>query len=161
VEPALLALAGALDSIGLSRWASATQWVYPAANVLHVLGTVMLVGGIGVLDLRVAGLWRRLPLDALSRALTPIAILGLVVQVASGTILFAADGEALAGSAIFRLKLVLILFALANVALFRCIGSRPAAEGSPTPTPLARASALISLALWVVVATLGRLIAYY
>ena len=74
MESVLLALAGWLETVGLRQWANATPWVYPLANVLHVVGVVLLIGGIGVVDLRVAGLWRRLPLVALSRALTPIAV---------------------------------------------------------------------------------------
>ena len=80
MESVLLALAGWLETVGLRQWANATPWVYPLANVLHVVGVVLLIGGIGVVDLRVAGLWRRLPLVALSRALTPIAVAGLVIQ---------------------------------------------------------------------------------
>src|SRR3546814_12453572 len=79
----------------------------------------MLVGGIGVVDLRVIGLGRRLPMAELSRALTPVAVAGLVLMAASGSILFAADGAALARSAIFERKLILIAAALANAAAFR------------------------------------------
>src|SRR3546814_7788223 len=79
----------------------------------------MLVGGIGVVDLRVVGLWRRLPMAELSRALTPVAVAGLVLMAASGSILFAADGPALARPAIFERKLLIIAAALAHAAAFR------------------------------------------
>ena len=158
MEPALLALAGWLEGLGLRQWAGTTPWAYPIANVLHLLGLVMLVGGIGVVDLRVAGLWRGLPLEALSRALTPVAVAGLAIQLASGLVLFSADGEALAGSTTFHLKLLLILVALANAAAFRWRWRR--SEDRATPSFLARTSAALSLALWLAVGTLGRLIAY-
>ncbi len=161
MEFLLLALAGWLDAAGIEDWARGTAWVYPFANVLHVIGVVMLVGGIGIVDLRVAGLWRRLPLLALSRALTPIAAAGLALQFASGFVLFAADGEALASSSTFHIKLVLLAIALANAAAFRMYWHRNAAVNSFAPSPLAKVSALVSLALWLAIATVGRLIAYY
>jgi hypothetical protein len=161
VEFLLLVLAGWLDAAGLVDWARGTSWVYPFANVLHVIGVVMLVGGIGIVDLRVAGLWRRLPLVALSRALTPVAAIGLAVQFASGLVLFAADAEALSGSTTFHIKLVLLVLALANAAAFRMYWHRNAAVNFFAPSPLAKVSALVSLALWLAIATVGRLIAYY
>lgn len=156
----LLALAGWFDGIGLRGWASATPWAYPAANVFHVLGLAMLLGTVAILDLRVAGLWRRLPLAELSRALTPVAASGLVVLAVSGIILFAADGTALAASSTFRIKLLLVLIALANAAIFRLVWQRQAERRGGSPPGIARVSAAGSLALWLGVATLGRLIAY-
>lgn len=156
----LLALAGWFDEIGLRDWASATPWAYPAANVAHVLGLAMLLGTIAILDLRVAGLWRKLPLSELSRALTPVAASGLVVLAVSGIILFAADGTALAASSTFRIKLLLVLLALANAAIFRLLWQRQAERRGGSAPRIARVSAAGSLALWLGVATLGRLIAY-
>lgn len=160
MESVLLALAGWLDAVGMRQWASATPWVYPAANVLHIVGVVLLIGGIGVVDLRVAGLLRRLPLVPLSRVLTPIAVAGLIVQACSGLVMFAADGEALAGSATFRLKLVLIAAALANAIAFRMAWRRRPNKLGFVLLPVARLSAVLSILLWFSVATAGRLIAY-
>ena len=157
---ALLAYAAWLDAVGLAQWSRASPWIYPIANIAHLLGLVMLVGGIGVVDLRLAGLWRALPAAALSRALTPVALAGLAIMVASGTLLFAADGAALAASDTFHRKLVLIALALANALAFRLIWQRRVNAGQELPLPLGRAMAALSLLLWLAVGTLGRLIAY-
>ncbi|TCD05545.1 hypothetical protein EYB45_06785 [Erythrobacteraceae bacterium CFH 75059] len=142
--------------------------IYPWANVLHVLGVALLVGAIGILDLRIAGAWRRLPLEALSAALTPLAATGVAVQAASGLVLFAADGQALAASGVFHAKLALMAAALLNAALFRwrwrslAHASRTRGEvvAREEPPASARLLALASLALWIAVLILGRLIAY-
>jgi hypothetical protein len=160
VEAALLGLARWLDWAGVSAWSAASPWVYPIANVAHLLGLVMLVGGIGVVDLRVAGLWRRIALAPLVRALTPVAVVGIAIQAASGTILFAADGAALARSGVFHLKLVLIALALANALAFRLMWQRRIETWSEPPPIAARAMAGGSLLLWLWIGTLGRLIAY-
>lgn len=134
-----------LAASGLTAWASGGA-VYPLANVLHLFGLVLLIGSIGIVDLRLLGAWPALPLEALQRALTPLAIAGLVLLVASGSVLFAADAESLAGSSVFRWKLLLIALALANALLFRRV-HRPA-------------MAAVSLVAWLSVAVLGRMIAY-
>lgn len=159
MEAALLGVAGWLDAAGISLWARSGSWVYPVANSFHLLGLLMLVGGISVVDLRLAGLWRTLPAAALSRALTPVAIAGLAILAASGTILFAADGAALAASATFQWKLALVLIALANALAFR-LWWQKRVEAGAEPGPAARAMAGLSILLWLSVGTLGRWIAY-
>ncbi|MCR5871591.1 MULTISPECIES: DUF6644 family protein [unclassified Sphingomonas] len=160
MESLLLSAAAWLDAVGIAGWARGSALVYPIANTLHLLGLVMLVGGIGVVDLRIAGLWRALPIAPLSRALTPVAIAGLAVMTASGIVLFAADGRALATSDIFFRKLVLIALALVNAVAFRLIwGDRVAGWSGEVPTA-ARLMAVVSLLLWLAAGTMGRWIAY-
>jgi len=160
VEAALTAFAHWLDAMGVGPWARGSAWAYPFVNSVHLLGLVMLVGGIGVVDLRLAGLWRSLPAAALSRALTPVALGGLVLLVLSGSALFAADGVALARSVTFHRKLVLIALALANALLFRLLWQRRVEAGESVPPLIGRTSAVASLAMWLGVGALGRLIAY-
>ena len=160
MEPLLTTAATWLDAVGVGPWARGSAMVYPVANTLHLLGLVMLVGGIGIVDLRVVGLWRTLPIAALSRALTPIAMGGLLVMAASGTILFAADGDALAGSQTFARKLIVIALALANAAAFRLLWRTKWDDWRSAAPGAARAMAALSLALWLTAGALGRWIAY-
>jgi hypothetical protein len=150
------AFAAAVEGSALGAFARGSGWAYPAANLVHLLGLVLLIGGIGIVDLRLAGAFRALPIAALSRALTPVAIVGLVCLALSGPVLFAADARSLVQSDYFRIKLLLILLALANAAAFRRLWS----PASPEATPLLRGLAIGSILLWLVVAALGRLIAY-
>jgi hypothetical protein len=152
------AIAVWLDAAGLRAFAGGDN--YPWINSVHLLGLVMLVGAIGAVDLRIAGVWRGLPMAALSRALTPVAIAGFVILIASGSLLFAADGVALARSDTFLRKLVLIALALANAIAFRVIWThRMSGWGAVAPTP-ARIMAAASVFLWLMIGLQGRLIAY-
>jgi len=150
------AFAAAVEASQLGGFARGSAWAYPVANLVHLLGLVLLLGSIGIVDLRFAGLLRALPLDALSRALTPIAIGGLALMAASGPILFAADATTLARSATFGWKLALIALALLNAIGFRWL--RRGHEGDPRA--IERAMAVASILLWLAVAALGRMIAY-
>jgi hypothetical protein len=153
----LSAVADAVAGTAFAQWAMSSSMAYPVANTVHVLALVMLLGGIGLVDLRVLGLFRRLPLGPLADALIPVAAAGVLILTASGSVLFAADAKALAESGTFRTKLVLIAIGIANVALFRWLhGGR-----MPDPPPLAaKALALASLLLWISIAVAGRMIAY-
>jgi hypothetical protein len=150
--------AAELEASPLGVFVRETAWAYPAANVAHLLGLVMLVGAIGVVDLRVVGFWRALPLPALSRALTPVALIGLAVMVVSGPLLFAADARALVGSSVLGWKLALVGLALVNALLFRRLWpERRLGEAAPL---LARVAAAASIGLWLWIGALGRWIAY-
>lgn len=153
----LQAAAEWLAASPLGQWTAESALAYPIANTVHVLGLVLLLGGIGLVDLRLLGAFRQLPLTPLARALVPIAAAGVAVMAASGLIMFAADAEAMARSGTFRIKLVLIAAALANVALFRWrYGSHPAEPVAPG----ARLLGGLSLILWTGAAVAGRWIAY-
>ena len=115
----LNAFGEAVQSSPFGVWAGGEA--YPIANLVHILGLIMLVGGIGILDLRLAGLFRRIPTAALAAALTPIAIAGLLLMIPSGATMFASDASTLVNSVTFRTKLLLILVALANAIAFRFI----------------------------------------
>lgn len=117
----------------------------------------MVVGSIGIVDLRVLGYGRTLPMHRLSAALTPIALAGFALMMLSGTILFAADAPALARSPVFLTKLGLIALAGLNALAFR-IGWRRLVDDPPFGAKILAAG---SLGLWLSVVVAGRLIAYF
>jgi hypothetical protein len=149
-------LAAAIEASQLGAFARGSSWAYPLANLIHLLGLVLLIGAIGIVDLRIVGLFQTLPLDPLMRALTPVAIAGLLLMALSGPILFAADAAALAQSPTFGWKLSLIFLALVNALSFRSVRSGKTRK----PAALERVLAATSIMLWLTVAALGRLIAY-
>ena len=154
----LSAFGEAVQTSPFGVWAGGE--IYPIANLVHLLGLVMLVGGIGILDLRLAGLMRRLPVAPLSAALTAIAIAGLLLMIPSGATMFASDAAALVHSATFRWKLLLIVLALANAIAFRFLWRARIERWDLDPPPLGRLMAAGSILLWLSVAALGRMIAY-
>lgn len=150
------ALAAAIEASAIGSFVRESAWAYPVVNLLHLLGLVLLVGSIGVLDLRIAELFRALPLAHLSRALTPLTLGGLALMAISGPLLFSADAVALSRSSTFGWKLALIAVALVNALAFRWLWRDSLGELSP----LLRSMAIASLVLWLWIAALGRLIAY-
>lgn len=129
---------------------------YFQINLVHLLGLTMLVGAIGVADLRTLGAGRHVPAPDLHRFLVPIGVAGLVLMLASGTLMFLADAKGLIGAGVFQLKVALIAIGVSNALLFhRLFGDL--SGGAP---PAAKAMAAFSLTVWLCAAAVGRLIGY-
>jgi hypothetical protein len=144
-----------LEDSALGQWMRA-GWGYPFANVLHLGGLVLLLGSIGLLDLRLLGFSRRLEVEQVSRLLTPLGVVGLMVLLATGVMLFSADATALLGNRMMQVKLLAIAVAVLNALAF---GGRLHAWRHHPP-PLGRAMAAVSLLAWPTVLVAGRMIAY-
>lgn len=146
----------AVERSGLGQAARSTIWLYPLANLAHVLGAALLLGAIATFDVAVL---RRMPAAAaLARVAIPIATFGLLLQIVSGAVLLSAEASALVRNPAFQLKMAMLLIGLANVALFHGLFGRGLARGGSLDA--ARPFAALSLAVWVIVLLAGRAIAY-
>lgn len=152
--------AAQLEASATGAWMRESGWAYPVVNLVHLAGLVLLVGNMLLLDLRLLGFGRGFDLAAASALLTRLAVVGLVLLLASGSLLFAADAAPLAGNGMMQLKLALIAVGIGNALVFRWTWQRHL-EGWDRHAPLAgRAQAAFSLGCWLVVAGLGRWLAY-
>lgn len=151
-----------LESTALGVAVRQSSWLYPAAEVVHILGLALLIGCAVMWDLRLLGLSRRLPVSDMARHLLPGARAGFAVAVASGLLLFLADAVAIAANPAFRIKLLLIAAAVLNTGVFHARSFHSVAEWDvgTLPPRSARAAAVLSLCLWSLAAVAGRLIAY-
>ena len=149
-----------LEGSPLGEWMRSSALAYPVANVVHLLGLVLLVGPIALLDLRLLGLARDLPLPRLSRILTAWAVVGLVLLGTAGFLMFAADASPLLANGIMQAKLWVIALGVANAVLFRALWNEHLTRWDLAPPMLGRAQALASIAIWVTAGVLGRWIAY-
>ncbi len=151
----------ALENSGLGEAMRQSLWLYPAANVLHVLAAGVLIGAILGFDLRLLGLGSRVPVAPLASLLVPMAATGVLLALPTGFLLFTADATAVAGNPVFPVKLSFIAVGLVNVAAFH-FGALRGIEGWGNHVPAAaRVAAVVSLAAWLGAASAGRLIAYF
>ena len=152
--------AEAVGSSDFGQWASGSALAYPWANVIHLLGLVMLVGAIGIVDLRLMGAFRAIPVAPLYRSLIPVAVAGLILMVPSGATMFAADATGMAGSAVFRWKIALVAVAIANAVAFHLLWRRRIDQWDAAPPIAGRVMAAGSITLWLTIGTFGRMIAH-
>src|SRR5512134_1184484 len=72
--------------------------LYPATEVLHILGFVLLVGSVVALDLRLLGAGRAIPIQPMAQLLLPISRVGFVLAIFMGLLLFSADAAHVVGN---------------------------------------------------------------
>jgi uncharacterized membrane protein len=153
----------ALEWLQATRIASTigeNEILFPWIESVHVLAIVLVVGTILIVDLRLLGVAsRELAVRRVMRDVIPYTWGAFAVAALTGSLLFSSDAVHYAHNRLFQAKLVLLVLAGLNMAVFHLIGVRDIErwDTGTGHTPLAtRAAAAISLALWIGVVALGR-----
>lgn len=149
----------ALEQSGLGGQMRQSLLLYPAVEILHIFGFVMLVGSILGFDLRVLGLGRRLPLESFARHAVPLAMAGFLLAAPMGFLLFVTEATSIAANPAFQVKLACIAIGLLNAGLFH-LGPWRGLVQQGEVTLAARLGAVVSLLAWGGAIIGGRLIAY-
>jgi hypothetical protein len=125
---------------------------------LHLLGVVVVVGSVVVMNLRLLGLGRVLPVRALHGFLIPLCLVALLAVVPSGLALFALHAQALIGRGVFFYKMLLLFAAAINALIFYTGSFQTVAswDAGRLPPAGARLAALVSLLIWIAVIGCGQ-----
>jgi hypothetical protein len=153
---------GVIESTALGLAMRQSTWLYPAVETVHIIGLAILVGSIAVLDLRLMGFSRGLPVRKLASHTLPWTVGSFFLILPSGLMMFAAHATDFISSPVFALKMGLIFAGVINAAVFHVTVFRSAGawDQDVMPPLAARASAALSLLLWLTVIACGRLLAY-
>jgi hypothetical protein len=138
-------------------------FMYPVVESVHVLTLCLFVGLAAMLDLRLLGLtMRRVPVSEVVSRFLPWMVVGFVVMVGTGVLLFYAIPVRSYHNIFFRVKLMLLVLAGVNAWVFHARLYVRIADWDLAPiTPrAARVAGALSLALWAAVIVCGRMIAY-
>jgi hypothetical protein len=158
---------GALEASGFGQAMREWLWLYPSVEIVHIVGIALLFGSIAVLDLRLLGFSRSLPVKRLAAHVLPWTAASFLFIIPSGLAMFTAHATEFIQSDIFVLKMLLIMAAGLNAALFHTITFRTADVWDSEemrrlpPPPSARFAGALSLLLWIAVIACGRLLAYF
>ena len=136
-------------------------WMYPAFETLHYIGLSFLVGGIMLIDLRVLGVAKSLPLKSMI-GLLPWVWIGFVINATTGSLLFIYGATGFGTNHAFWLKMGFIILAGLNALAFQLATTRSGTDWVSTGVPpmSAKVFATLSFVLWLCVVTTGRWMAY-
>jgi hypothetical protein len=151
----------ALQDSAFANWVQ--QSAYPVVITFHSIGLATLVGLLMVIDLRVLGFARSLPLPAL-RKLMKLVWIGFWINAISGSMLFCIDAKKDYYSGLFRTKLSAIALGLILGTLIKNrVLSKPEAFASASADTSrgAKTLATLSLLCWIGAIVSGRLLAYF
>ena len=149
--------------IRLEQWApvralATSDWGYPLVSTLHLLGIALLLGSIVTVDLRLLGLWRQsLSLPAVMQ-LRRVAVVGLLLAMATGAALFSVRASEYIDNPWLLRKWVLLVAAVFNAA---ALGARQWLIGAAALEGRhAQVAGAMSLVLWLGALACGRWIAF-
>jgi len=137
-----------------------SAYVYPIILSTHIASIAIFGGLILLTNLRLLG-WSLtdVPVRAVIERFRPWKQLGFVVMVSCGALLAASKASEYLVNPFFQTKMALIGAIGVHGTYFRRSVYRSA--GAAIQPGSGRAAAVLSLALWVAVVTMGRWIAYY
>lgn len=139
-----------------------SNWAWPILESFHFGGMAVLVGVVGLFDLRLLGFARGVPVLALHR-LIPLGVAGFVVNLLTGYCFLTAMPYQYVFNSAFHFKVVFLGIAGLNVLVFYSSTFwRLAKLDSTEPPPLAaRLAGAVSLCAWIGVMAAGRLLTFY
>jgi len=142
-----------IENSAIAQWVSQSLWAFPIVLTLHAFGMAACIGMSWMLGARAVGFARAVPVEQLGRFMV-FGWLGAVVAAGSGLLLFIGQATHYAANPAFRLKIVLIVAALAaTVVLTRLLR----ADGEARRAQLC---AGLSAALWLAALVAGRMVGY-
>ncbi len=123
------------------------SWVWPTCEILHFVGLCLLFGAALVVDLRILGVAKRLPLAAVYQLL-PLGLLGFTLNLVTGMAFFVAMPQQYVGF-LFLVKMGLVVLAATNI-LYFMLADEPwtVAEGGDMPIG-ARLAAASAILIWI------------
>lgn len=149
----------------MQTFVNAHAWVWAACQIIHFIGMSLIIGIVGILDLRILGLFNRIPIDAL-RPLVPWAVVGFILNLLTGVVFVTGKlpgPSYYTDNLSFRLKMLFVLLAAANLLAFQLTGlekkvyATPAGGDAPA---VAKAVSVFSLVAWLLVIFFGRTMQY-
>jgi hypothetical protein len=142
--------------------AGGIPFLWPMCETLHFIGLALLVGIAGLLDLRMIGMGKGIPIASLQR-LMPWAVGGFVLNAITGFLFFSGDPFQYLNNVAFWWKMLFIGLAGVNVLVFYVTGvsQRVDRVGAEQDAPFAaKCTGAISLLLWVGVMYWGRMLPF-
>jgi len=143
-------------------FARSSQWVWATTESLHFIGLSLLIGTVGLFDLRLMGMAKAIPVAALHR-LIPVGIAGYATNLITGSLFLCAYPDQYLYNRAFQFKMVFMALAGLNILVFYSAGFRQAKAVGPgeDASLQIRLIAAFSFFLWFGVLTCGRLLTFY
>lgn len=154
--------ANVIEGLAIAKAMRENLWLYPAVEIVHIVGFVILVGSVVMFDLRVLGITRQISVRALARHLLPWSVAALALIVPTGLMMFSAHAGDFISNRAFLVKMGLLLAAGINAAMFHTGPYQTVAlwDTQATAPWVARASVALSIVIWLAIIACGRLLAY-
>jgi hypothetical protein len=157
------ALLKSLEASGLATRIRDSVFLFPMIESTHVIGLALVFGTIAIIDLRLLGLasthrsFQRMASDILKWTWAAFAL-----TVLTGSLMFTTNASVYYHNLFFRTKMLLLALSGINMLFFELTAGRTIHrwDQAPSAPRAARAVAALSLAMWIGIICMGRLIGF-
>jgi cytochrome c556 len=138
---------------------------FPLLESVHVMALSVVFGTIMVVDLRLLGFASsHRPFTRMSKELLSITWGAFIVAALTGALMFVTNARVYAGNTSFRVKMVLLVLAGINMAVFHLTAGRRVNvarwDKAPAAPGIGKITATLSLSLWIAIIFAGRVIGF-
>lgn len=136
-------------------------WLWPLCESLHFIGLCLLIGAAGLLDLRLLGFMKTVPVWTVKRFIN-WAMVGFAMNLVTGLVFLISQPQQYMTNPSMWFKAGFLVAAGVNALVFETVFSRRVAvlgPGDDTPVPV-KIIAVVSLVSWFAVLYFGRMIPY-
>lgn len=153
----------AIGASGIGSFMAESPSAFPWVETIHVVAITTVIGVIAIVDLRLLGLASTTySVSRLTKSLLPLTWVGFGLAAVTGALLFSSQPVTYFGNTAFRLKMVLLIAAGLNMAVFHLLTMRGIQlwdRDAPVPGS-ARAAGLMSIIIWVSIVVCGRWVGF-
>jgi len=138
------------------------RWVWPISESLHFCGLAMMVGTVGLFDLRLLGLAKGIAPAALHWSLR-VGMAGFAISVITGSLFIFGQPDQYFYNDAFKLKVIALTLLGVNVLAFYSFEARRVLTLGPEDDAPLRAKwiAAISLSLLILIMLFGRMLTFF
>ncbi len=152
-----------LEASGLATRIRDSLFLFPLIESTHVLGLALVFGTIAIIDLRLLGIastersFQRMASDILKWTWAAFALTAL-----TGALMFITNASVYYHNFFFRTKMLLLALAGINMLFFELTAGRTIHrwDQAPSAPRTGKAVAVLSLALWIGIIFMGRIIGF-
>jgi hypothetical protein len=151
-----------LQDLSLPTQIRESDWLFPTIETVHVFALVLVVGTIMTVDLRLLGLTNKeRPFSQVASEMLPWTWTAFAIAAIAGMLMFSSKAITYYSNIPFRLKMLCLVLAGINMALFHWLGTRRLADWDRgRPPRAARLAGGASLLLWTTIVAAGRWIGF-
>jgi hypothetical protein len=151
-----------IENLPISVAIAESIWLFPILETIHVFALAIVVGSIGMIDVRLLGLAsRKRAVSELIDSILPWTWIAFSVTLIVGLLLFCSKATTYYENVPFRIKLICLALAGTNMLTFHLITAKGIASWDRGVPPLsAKLAGAFSLTLWIAVVTAGRWIGF-
>jgi len=157
------AIVKVIEASAPGEWMRMSLKSMPVVEAIHVLTAAVVFGTILIVDLRLLGFPNtRRAITRIEHELLRYTWGAFIISVITGVLMFAANATTYYGNTAFRLKMLALLLAGANMAVFELVTKRGVGSWDKdiTPVPAARFAGAASIVIWTAVIVIARWIAW-